>query len=414
MKHRARAFAFLLVIGLAARPADSSDWPGWRGADRTDVSTETGLLKSWPEGGPKALWIFKDCGAGYSGPAVVGKRLFIMGTRGAKEVLLSIDVEKGAELWKADIGDVLDNNWGDGPRGTPAVDGERVYAMGGKGALICAQSGDGKIVWSKRMQDLGGRTPGWGYSESVLVDGDRVLCTPGGRDGAIAALNKASGEVLWQSKDFTDGAQYSSIIAAEHQGVRQYVQLTMKSIVGLAAADGAVLWKSEWPGQTAVIPTPIFKDGHVYVSSGYGVGSKLVRLGPENKVEEVYFNRVMKNHHGGVILVGDHLYGYSDGVGWVCQDFKAGTMVWNEKRKLDKGAIACADGRLYCLEERSGTLVLVEASPQGWKEHGRYKLDPQTSIRRPQGRIWTHPVIANGRLYLRDQDLLFCLDVKAQ
>jgi outer membrane protein assembly factor BamB len=172
------------------------------------------------------------------------------------------------------------------------------------------------------------------------------------------------------------------------------------------------MWQATFPGRVAVVPTPIYNDQHVYVTAGYGAGCKLVRIESGDKVTEVYQNSVMKNHHGGVILVDDHVYGYSDGSGWICQDFMSGEEVWSERRALGKGAIAYADGRFYCQDEETGTVVLIEASPNGWKEHGRFTLAPQTKIRTPQGRIWTHPVISGGRLYLRDQDLIHCYDVK--
>jgi outer membrane protein assembly factor BamB len=391
----------------------SADWPQWRGPDRTDVSKETGLLKNWPKEGPKRIWLFENAGIGYSGPAVVGAKLFTMGVRDGTEQLIAVDAKEGKELWSSKIGEILNNDWGDGPRGTPTVDGARIYAMSGRGNLLCANAADGKVLWQRSMSEFGGQRPGWGYTESVLVDDNKVVCTPGGTKGAIIALDKKTGEPLWQSKDFTDGAQYSSIIAAEHNGVRQYIQLTKEHVVGLSAEDGKVLWTSDWPGKTAVIPTPVFHDGHVYVTAGYEVGSKLVKLGANHEVSDVYFNKVMKNHHGGVILVDGYLYGYSDGPGWICQDFKTGGQVWAEKNAFGKGAVAYADGMLYCLAESSGTMVLAEASPKGWKEHGRFKLNPQSTQRSPRGKIWTHPVITGGRLYLRDQELLFCYDVKA-
>jgi len=267
------------------------------------------------------------------------------------------------------------------------------------------------------MADLGGKIPGWGYTESVLVDGKQVVCTPGGSKGAMAALDKATGRVLWQSEKWTDGAQYSSIVPADINGQRQYVQRSLTNIVGIAAKDGALLWQQPYPGKTAMIPTPIVKGNQIYVASGYGVGSLSFTIEPGNQITMLYdetagTSKVMKNHHGGVILLGDKLYGYSDGVGWTCQDFKTGALVWAEKKALQKGAIAYADGHFYCLEEGTGNVVLVDASPTGWSEKSRFKLDPQSSIRSPQGHIWTHPVIANGRLYLRDQDLIFCYAVK--
>jgi outer membrane protein assembly factor BamB len=392
--------------------ATGFDWPQWRGPDRSDVSKETGLLKTWPAGGPKRVWLYENAGNGYSGPAVANGKLFTLGTRGGNEILLVLDANTGKELWTAKLSGVLDNDWGDGPRGTPAVDGDRVYALSGPGVLSCVNVADGKVRWEVRMNSLGGEVPNWGYTESVLVDGPRVLCTPGGSNGAVVALDKLTGKVLWQSKDFTDPAHYSSIVPARINNTAQYVQLTEKSIVGLAADTGKLLWRTTFPyGRTAVIPTPIVRDNEVYVTAGYGAGCKMVRIGANNEVTTVYENKVMKNHHGGAILVGDYVYGHAE-TGWVCQNFKTGEEVWNS-RALRKGAIAYADGMLYCLEEDTGTVVLVEASPKEWKEHGRFKPEPQTKIRSTRGRIWTHPVISNGKLYLRDQDLIYCYDIKA-
>ncbi len=406
-------FLLIVVMLCCVTPLRSQDWPGWRGADRTDVSHEKGLLKEWPEGGPKQLWTSKKCGVGYSGFAVVKDSLYTMGGYAESTKLICLNTETGDIRWRKDMSEnVLENGWGDGPRGTPTVDGDFVYAMSGAGVLVCAKTSDGEIVWSASMRDFGGRTPNWGYTESVLVDGDQVICTPGGRDGAILALNKTNGEKIWQTKDFTDAADYSSLIVAVHNQQRQYIQLTQKSIVGVAANNGSVLWKSSWPGRTAVVPTPIFKDGLVYVSSGYGVGCKLVELGGKEP-KEIYENKTMKNQHGGVILIENHLYGYSDNVGWLCQNFKTGDTVWSDRRSLGKGAVACADGMLYCISEDRGEVVLIEASTKGWSEKGRFTLDPESEYRPSRGKRWTHPTIANGKLYLRDQELVFCYDVKA-
>jgi outer membrane protein assembly factor BamB len=409
--------AFLPAALFAVTPVASHDWPQWRGPARDDLSKETGLLKQWPAEGPAKLWSFTNAGQGYSGFAVVGGHLFTLGTRDGSEVLICLDAGKGTEVWVAKLGAVLGNKWGDGPRGTPTVDADRVYALGGDGTLVAVQLKDGKELWRTTMGSLGGKTPGWGYTESVLVDGNQVVCTPGGAQGALAAFDKMTGKLLWQSKDFTEGAQYSSIVPATINGQPQYVQRTMTSIVGISPKDGALLWKQEYPGKTAMIPTPIVKGNQVYVTGGYGVGSMSFTIDPSNKVTMVFdetsgTNKVMKNHHGGVILLGDHIYGYSDGLGWTCQDFKTGAEVWSEKKALGKGAISYADGMFYLLEESSGTVALIEASPKGWSEKSRFKLDPQTAIRSPQGRIWTHPVISNGRLYLRDQDLIHCYAVK--
>ena len=410
--------SFLTLSAAALGPLSAADWPQWRGPDRTDVSKETGLLKKWPESGPKQVWLFKNAGLGYAGFSVVGGKLFTMGTRDDQEVLMALDANSGKELWATPIGKVLENNWGNGPRGTPTVDGDAIYALGGQGTLICAGAADGKVRWSRTMQELGGKTPGWGYTESVLVDGDQVVCTPGGEQGTIAALNKSDGKTVWQSKDIKDPAQYASIVPATINGEKQYVQLTMQSVFGVSAKDGALLWRVDFPGKTAVIPTPIVRDNLVFVTAGYGVGCKLIEIKPGNQAVEVYANKLMKNHHGGVVLVGDHVYGHSDGVGWLCMELKTGNQAWAKREGtaqggLGKGAVSSADEMLYCIDEGSGTVVLLEASPKGWAEHGRFKLEPQSEIRAPRGAIWTHPVIANGKLYLRDQDLIYCFDVKA-
>ncbi len=411
-----RVAALLLGVSLLAGALPSTtwaqnDWPQWRGPNRDDLSKETGLLKQWPVEGPKKVWMSEAGGLGYAGFSVVKGKLFTLGARDQAEFILAFDANTGKELWSAPLGKRLANDWGDGPRGTPTVDGDRIYALGGDGTLVCVNLADGKPVWKKTMQELGGAVPKWGYTESVLVDGNKVLCTPGGGKGTVAALDKLTGKVIWQSTDWTEGAHYSSIIAADHNGKRQYIQLVMSSVAGLDAATGKVLWKAPWIGKVAVIPTAIYKDGFVYITSGYGAGCKQIKIGANNEVTDVYENKVMKNHHGGVILIGDHIYGHSDGYAWVCQNFKTGEEVWASK-SLTKGAVGYADGMLYCLEENSGNVALVEATPKGWSEKGRFKLDPQTTQRSKQGRIWTHPVISNGKLYLRDQELIFCFDVK--
>ncbi|MBL9135432.1 MAG: PQQ-like beta-propeller repeat protein [Verrucomicrobiales bacterium] len=412
-KSRLRNPAFLAgTLLLLAAGAHGADWPEWRGPKRNDHSPDSGLLKTWPAQGPKRLWLNEDVGLGYSGYSIVGDRLFTMGLRGEQEFLIALDAKTGKSLWETPAGAKYPNNWGDGPRATPTVDGAFVFAMGGQGSLVCAQVADGKKVWEKSMTgDLGGKLQNWGYTESVLVTGDLVICTPGGSQGTLAALKKSTGDVVWRTTDLTDAAQYSSPILAQHAGKPQIIQLVEKRFFGVDPANGKVLWKQDFPGRVAVIPTPIYHDGHVYVSAGYGTGCALIKLGADQSVTEVYANKVMKNHHGGVILVGDHLYGHSDPTAWVCQDFKTGAEVWADK-SLGKGAIHYADGMLYCIDEKTGDVALVEASPAGWKEKGRFKLEPQTTKRAREGRIWTHPVVVNGRLYLRDQELLFCYDVK--
>jgi outer membrane protein assembly factor BamB len=257
---------------------------------------------------------------------------------------------------------------------------------------------------------------GWGYTESPLVDGNKVLGTPGGSKGTLAAFDKKTGDVLWRSTGITESAGYSSIITAEVGGLKQYIQFTGESVFGVAPDTGKTIWRFVRKGRTAVIPTPICADNFVFITSGYGVGCNLVQLTRTGdgvlKPEEVYNNKNMTNHHGGVVLLDGKLYGYSDGKNWICQDFKTGEVVWSS-RALGKGSVTCAGACLYCYDERDGTVVLAEVNPKAWVEKGRFSLPETSKLRAKSGKFWTHPVVANGRLYLRDQDLIFCYDVKA-
>jgi outer membrane protein assembly factor BamB len=435
MTRRSLGPAALLGLLLPALAA-ADDWPQWRGPARDDVSKETGLLKQWPAGGPKLLWTAESCGFGYSGPAVVGDRLYCLGARpGEGEQFtvyaFALDVTTGKPVWTHDLGTYREGNgasyltgWGGGPRGTPTVDGVSLYALDPIGNLACLETATGKEHWRKNLvTDLRGDIPQWGYSESPLVDGEKLIITPGGGQGTMAALNKATGEVVWRSKTLTDPAAYSSAVVGNAGGVRQYVQLTDRGIAGIAAGDGKQLWYYSKQGvfATAVIPTPIVSGEHVYATAGYSAGCDLLKLTPDGaggfRPEAVYSNKVMVNQHGGVLLYKDHVYGFSDRKGWVCQNLLTGKAVWEEKtdraeRGLGKGSLTCADGQLYCYGEAKGTLVRVEASPAGWKETGRFTIPRETKLPRRDGLIWTHPVVANGKLYLRDQDLLFCFDLK--
>ena len=401
------------VFFLHAAQALAADWPQWRGPKRDGLSTETGLLKAWPTNGPALLWKSTGLGGGYSTPSLVGGRIYGGGYRGEDDMVWCLDAKDGKEIWSVRAGSAVRNiGYPEGPRATPTVDGERLYMLGAGGQLICLATADGKEIWRKQFKgDFGGRLMSvWGFSESLLVDGNKLVCTPGSTKGTIVALDKKTGDVLWQSGDFTDKAAYASLIIATIGGVRQYIQLTDASVAGVADADGRLLWRADRKGKTAVIPTPIYHDNHVFVASGYGVGCNLFKITPDGKefkVEEVYANTDLVNHHGGVVLVGEHLYGHSDTKGWVCMEFKTGKLVWN-KGGVGKGSVVYADGRLYTRSEgRKGTVALVEATPEGYKETGRFD-QPDRSGRES----WPHPVVSDGKLYLRDQDLLFCYDVK--
>jgi outer membrane protein assembly factor BamB len=412
MRNTKRSYSLsVLVIVLFASVAISADWNQWRGPDRDDLSKETGLLKEWPESGPSLVWKATGLGTGFSGISISSNRIFTMGDEGSDCYARAYSLTDGKHLWSTKIGKAGGPGWGNfkGPRSTPTVDGEMVYVIGQYGEILCLKASDGSIVWAKHLQeDLGGKRPEWGFSESVLIDNEKVLCTPGGSKGAIIALNKKTGEIIWRTKDFKDGAHYSSLVCCEIAGVKQYVQLTADSVVGIAT-DGNVLWRAKRKGKTAVIPTPIVKDNKVYVTSGYGVGCNLFEIRKSDgkfSADELYSNKTIANHHGGAILVGDHIYSYCDAKGWTCQQFDTGQIKWTEKGQVGKGSLTYADGHLYLRAESNGTVGLIEATTEGYKEKGRFK---QPGFGRPK--TWPHPVIANGKLYLRDQDILLCYDV---
>jgi outer membrane protein assembly factor BamB len=334
-----------------------------------------------------------------------------MGARQESEQVICLDATTGKELWATSLGPVYENNWGDGPRSTPTVDGDHLYALSATGILACLNIKDGTEVWKVDVvKSLGGELQGWGYTESVLIDGDHVICTPGGQQGTMAALHKKTGAVVWQSSKLKGPAQYSSPIRIEVNGQPQYAQLLMNKVVGIAPKDGALLWETSFPGRVAVIPTVLFHNNSVYATAGYGTGCQMIKLdGAEPEV--VYEEKSITNHHGGVIVVDGKIYGHSDKGGWTCQDFLTGKIEWQDE-SLGKGACTYAAGHLICVDENDGTVVLATANPDKWQEISRFKLAPQTSLRKKEGRIWSHPVVVNGRLYLRDQDLIFCYNVQ--
>lgn len=416
----AAALAAFVVWTLAAPFARGDDWPQWRGPNRDGISRETGLLTQWPQEGPPLAWKATGVGTGHSSVSVANGRIFTMGDGPDGSYVRALDEKTGRPLWATKLGKAGGGGDGDpnrtGTRCTPTVDGDRLYVLGQYGELACLTT-DGKVVWrADLVQDYGGEVQRWAYAESPLVDGDKLVCTPGGAKGAMLALDKSTGKPLWQSKEWTDQAQYSSPIIATIGGVRQYVQQTEKSVAGVAADDGRLLWKAGRPeGRVAVIPTPLEKDGLVYVAAGYGVGCHAFKVTPpaaaggKFSVEPVYANKDMKNHHGGVILLGDHVYGTNDPGILTSMDFKTGQVAWTD-RSVGKGSIVIADGRLYLRSEQPpGAMALVEATPEGYKEAGQFS--PPAPSGKP---TWPHPVIANGKLYLRDQDTLLCYDIAAK
>lgn len=402
-----------LVPAFAASFLHGDDWPQFRGPRRDGVSRETGLLESWPEGGPRRPWLSTNLGSGYSGPAIVGEMIFILGQREDAQWLLCLDARDGKELWAARLGDPYLNEFGDGPRGTPTVQDGAVFAIGANGELLGTDAATGKERWRAKLTELGGAVPGWGYSESPLADGARVLSTPGGERGAVVALDKLTGKLLWQSKDFADEAQYTSLMALEKGGARQIISGNRERVAGLAASDGRMLWQQKFRSGVVVSQSPIVGGDQIYMVAAGGTGCRAVKLTAPDTAEVVYANKVMKNPPGGVVLFDGHIYGYSDSIGWVCQNWETGEEVWASKA-FEKGGVTIAAGMMYCISEDSGAVVLAEASPKGWQEHGCFTITPQSGHRARQGKVWTQPVIAHGHLYLRDQGHLWCFETRAQ
>lgn len=405
-------YVFYMVFGLLCWAGGDAiradDWPQWRGLNRSGISRERGLLKSWPDEGPPLVWQIANAGIGFSGPAVSQGRLLTLGNRGGQEYLIAYDTERGSQLWATAIGPPFRR--GEGPRSTPTVDGQYVYALGSSGELCCVQVQDGSIRWRLNMlARFRGRMIDHGLSESPLVEAQMVIVTPGGEDATMVALDKLTGKVIWTCRTPLGAipASYASPIAVTVGGNRQVAAFTANGAIGVRVADGKLLWTNQRIADGFIIVTPVFGNDHVLFTQGPETGSVLLRLTPQGEAQEVYFDRRgMRNHHGGVVLVDGYLYGYSDTI-LTCMNFLTAEVMWRD-RSVGKGSLCYADGHLYVLSE-DGVVGLVEATPRRYVEKGRFKL-PATS----EQRTWTHPVVANGRLYLRDQSMIYCYNVQSQ
>lgn len=407
-------------IGLAA------DWPQWQGPDRNSMSREQGLLREWAPDGPPLVWKVDGLGGGDSAPSVADGRILGMANRGADEVVWALSESDGRSLWVTRLGPAFEQSGfpqgKEGPAATPTVDGELLYVMGLAGNVACLKARDGALVWQRSLRDdFSAPLPTWSFRESPLVDGDRVVVTPGAAGATLVALDKLTGKTIWKSAVPGDPkAAYSSAIAIDLGGQRQYVQFTEKGVVGVAAKDGAFLWRYDAPANTfgINISTPLHHDGQVFAASAYGMGGGLVKLtraaDGSVQAQEVYFTNKMQNHHGGMILVDGSLYGANGGNSGgflLALDFRTGAVHWDQRaegRKAPKGSVAFADGRLYYRTE-DGPMLLIEPSPKAYLERGRFEQPGRSA--KP---AWAHPVIANGRLYLRDQDLLLAYDIRAR
>jgi outer membrane protein assembly factor BamB len=406
----------------AGSPRDV-DWPCWRGANRDNITKESGLLDQWRGEGPPLAWTASNLGRGFSSVSIAGGRIFTMGDRQDRQFVIALDLATGKQLWSTPIGDAWEPSGYAGPRCTPTVDGAYVYVLGPHGDLVCLTADNGKEVWRHSMQrDFGGRMhSGWGYSESPLVDGRKLVCTPGGPEAGIVALDKKTGREMWRAAFGSlgpaggDGAAYSSIVVSNGAGVRQYVQLVGRGVVGVDAENGEFLWGyNRVANGTANIPTPLVNGDYVFCSSGYGAGAALLKLvadGNGVNAHEVYFldGKTFQNHHGGMIMLGDYIYaghGHNRGAP-TCLEWKTGKIVWRHNRGPGTGssAVAYADGNLY-FRFQNGLMALIAATPDEYREKGTFQIP---HVEQPS---WSHPVIAGGKLYLREQDALYCYDVK--
>ena len=395
-----------LIVFFLSAVAPAADAPQWRGPNRDGKFADTGLLQQWPAAGPRLVWKAQGLGEGYSSFAVVGNRLYTQGQQGNTEFVIAIDTATGKQAWKTPTGQALGNERGNGPRGTPTVDGDRLFAVAGDGTLVCLETATGKRVWVASFPaDFKGREPRWGYSESPLVEGASVIVTPGGPGASIVALDKASGEAIWKSQ--SDGAGYSSAVPFDSGSTRGLAILTAGAAVGLNMKNGELLWRyPNVANRVANIATPIVDRDYVFVSTDYGTGCALLKLTPQGgsvQASEVYFNKDMRNHYTTSVLVGDYLYGYSSGI-LTAMEWITGKVAWRD-RSVGKGNCTYADQRLYCMGE-DGVVGLIEPTPKAYTEKSRFEI--------AHGSLptWTPPVVANGRLYLREQDNLYSYDIK--
>jgi outer membrane protein assembly factor BamB len=419
-----RTSGVLMGLGvLCPAVVFGADWPQWRGPHRDGHSSETGLLKEWPKEGPKVLWKVGDLGLGYSTPSIVGKRIYLLSNQGLdNESVLALDAADGKKVWETRVGKV--GNPKQQPsypasRSTPTVDGNSLYALGSDGDLVCLESGNGKVRWQKNLRtDFGGEPGIWAYAESPLVDGDLVVCTPGGTNATIVALKKGTGDTAWKSAmPQGDQAAYASIIVMKAAGRKQYVQFLQKGLVGLDAANGSVLWRYEKTAKNspANIPTPVADDGYVYSAAGRSGGGLIKVKAVEGKAdqlfeaEQVYFSPKLPVAIGGSIKVGKYLYGTTLQA-LVCADFVTGEIKW-EDRSIASASLCYADDRLY-LHGENGDLALVEPTEKGYVEKGRFTPPEQPD--RGQSKAWTYPAIADGRLYIRDANVLWCYDIRGK
>lgn len=405
-------FAALLGFASAARAATAGEpeWPQFHGPRRENKASETGLLKGWPAGGPELLWTAKGIGSGYSSVAIARGLIYTAGNIG-EDTVVSALAPDGSPVWKAKNGPAYRRSY-PGTRSTPTVDGDRLYHENADGDVVCLDAKTGEKIWSVNiLAKFGGRNINWGLAESPLVDGERLIVVPGGEKTGVAALDKLTGETIWMCDGTRDKPGYASAIVFEHGGIRQVVTLLSRSVVGVDARTGALLWQIDHEAYAEeTITVPIFLDGHVIVST-LTAGTRSLALSVQDgkvSVREAWRNDRLDNQHGGILEADGHIYGCSSRGGpgpWMCLDAKTGEMVWG-RRGIGRASFTYADGHLYALSE-DGVVALVRPSPRGFELVSEFRI-PKGG----EGPTWAHPVVCGGRLYVRHDDFLYCYDVR--
>ena len=391
------------VLNVEADNHGTAEWAQWRGPNRDGISSETGFLKNWPKEGPKVLW-HVSLGEGYSGISIAQGKVYTMAAEGDDEFVICLNASNGEEIWRFRSGAKFTEQRGDGPRSMPTVHGDSVFALGAEGKLYALDARDGTKLWAHNfVEEFDSKIPTWGFSSSPLIEGNLVLVEAGGKDGkSIVAFDKASGDVVWTTH--TDEVGYSSPIAIDFGGVRQIIFLTSKTLLSVAPEDGQIYWKYSWP-EGINIATPIFiPDDKIFISASYDKGAVLLRMtadGDRIGIKEVWKSRVMKNHFNSSVLQGDYLYGFDNAI-LTCIEVDTGEERWRQ-RGFRKGSLLLADGHLVILGE-GGKLALAEATPDEYREKARFQLFDD--------KCWTVPTLAGGRLYLRTQKEMVCLDLR--
>jgi len=403
--------AWLLVTTLLGVPGAAGDWPQFHGPRRDNISTETGLLKRWPAGGPKLLWTARGLGHGFSSLSVGGGRIFTAGNIGDQTAVTALDLS-GKTQWQIKCGGAWTRKGlYPGTRGTPTLDGKRLYFESPLGDVVCLDAANGKKLWGLNiLSKFQGKNINWALSESVLIDGDRLICCPGGAEGGVVALDKLTSKVVWKCRT-GDQAGYATPVLVEYKGLRMILTLTLKAMIGVNADTGKLLWRVKHLSYADEnVLRPIYHDGHVFVST-VAAGSRKWKINVQGKaasVEQVWLSKKMDNHHGGVVLLNGHLYGSSCAFTrdkWICLNWRSGKTLY-VAAGVGKGSLTVAEGMLYILGER-GTMGLVVPSPEAHKVVSRFKL-PEGG----KGLWWAHPVVCDGRLYVRHGEFLYAYDVK--